>query len=138
MFAAADRVVQGAVDHVPGTTDVIAGGVGGQITRLDMSTGELVGEGRSRDSSSLTNIAVSPDGKMVAAYHPFSHQVALFDTATLRPIGRPFPVGRLWFTPQFMPGSRVLAGNGPFNGLTHWDVDPSHGRPRPAWPPVAT
>ena len=125
IFAAANRVVQGAVDHVPGTTHVVAGGVGGRITRVDMSTGELVGEGRSRDSSSLTNVAVSPDGSMIAAFHPFAHRIALFDAATLRPIGRPFAVGSLWFTPQFLPEGGVLVGNGLFNGLTHWNVDPA-------------
>ena len=109
MFAPANRVVQGAVGHVPGTTDVIAGGVGGQITRLDMSTGEVVGEGRSRDSSSLTNVAVSPDGTMIAAFHPFAQRIALFDAATLRPIGRPFAVGTL----GSRHSSRPTAGSSP-------------------------
>jgi hypothetical protein len=89
-----------------------------------MQTGELLVQGRSRDSSSLTNVAVSPDGSLVAGYHPFSAQLALFDAATLRAIGKPFPVGDSWFRPQFTTGGRVLAGNGLSNGLTHWDVDP--------------
>ena len=62
---------------------------------------------------------------MVAAYHPFSAQLALFDAATLRPIGKPFPVGDRWFTPRFTPDGRHLTGNGLFNGLTRWDIDPN-------------
>ena len=123
-FAAAAHVVQGQVHEVPGTTDVVGGGVGGQISRWDLSTGELVVQGRSRDSSSLTNVAVSPDGSMVAAYHPFSSRLALFDGATLRPIGRPFPVGNVWFVPQFSADGQFLAGNGLFNTMTRWRVDP--------------
>ncbi len=54
--------LMGDVDHVPGTDDVIAAGIGGQIGRWDMSTGELIATGRSRESSSLWDVAVSPDG----------------------------------------------------------------------------
>ena len=120
-FAHADQNIQG-VGAVPGTSHVIGAGVGGQLWRWDMNTGELVARGRSRDSSSLTNLDVSPDGSMVAAYHPFSAQLALFDAATLRPIGEPFPVGDRWFSPRFTADSRYLTGNGLFNGLTRWDV----------------
>ena len=120
-FAHADQNIQG-VGAVPGTSHVIGAGVGGQLWRWDMNTGELVARGRSRDSSSLTNLDVSPDGSMVAAYHPFSAQLALFDAATLRPIGEPFPVGDRWFSPRFTADSRHLTGNGLFNGLTRWDV----------------
>jgi hypothetical protein len=123
-FAASGSAVQGRIDHVPGTSHVVAGGVGGQLVRLDMSSGEHIAAGRSRDSSSLLNIAISPDGSTIAGYHPFSHRIALFDAATMRPIGRPFPVGTWWFTPQFLPDGRVLAGNGVSNALTHWHVDP--------------
>jgi DNA-binding beta-propeller fold protein YncE len=122
-FAGADQNIQGVRD-VPGTSHVIGVGVGGRIWRWDMNTGELVALGRSRDSSSLTNVGVSPDGSKVAAYHPFSAQVALFDAATLRPIGRPFPVGDRWFTPRFTADGRFIIGNGVANGLTRWDVDP--------------
>jgi DNA-binding SARP family transcriptional activator/WD40 repeat protein len=122
-FVAAEQNVQGVRD-VPNTSHVIGVGVGGQVWRWDMNTGELVVRGRSRDSSSLTNIAVSPDGTMIAGYHPFSAQLALFDAETLRPIGEPFRVGDVWFTPQFIAGGRVLVGNGLFNDVTRWDVDP--------------
>ncbi len=122
-FVAAPQNVQG-VHAVPGTGDVIGAGVGGRLWRWDVATGELLVEGRSRDSSSLTTVTVSPDGSMVAAYHPFSAQIALFDAASLRPIGRPFPVGDIWFRPQFSPDGRFLTGNGPSNRWTRWDVDP--------------
>ena len=124
VFAAADQNIQGVRD-VPGSSDLIGAGVGGQVWRWDMNTGELVVRGRSRDSSSLTNLSVSRDGSMVAAYHPFSAQLALFDAATLRPIGQPFPVGDRWFTPRFTSDGRYLTGNGLFNGLTRWDIDPN-------------
>ena len=114
--------LQGDVDHVPGTDHVIAAGIGGQIARWDMSTGELVATGRSRDSSSLFDVAVSPDGSLVVSVHVFSHRLAVFDAATLRPIGEPFPVGDLLFTPQFTPDG--LIGNGLFNDITSWDMDP--------------
>jgi hypothetical protein len=122
-FVAAPQNVQG-VHAVPGTGDVIGAGVGGRLWRWDVATGEVLVEGRSRDSSSLTTVAVSPDGSMVAAYHPFSAQLALFDAVTLRPIGRPFPAGDIWFRPQFSPDGRFLTGNGPSNRWTRWDVDP--------------
>jgi hypothetical protein len=89
-----------------------------------MATGNLVADGGSRDSSTLTNVAVSPDGSRFAAYHPFSAQLALFDASTMRPIGRPFPVGDAWFRPQFSPDGRHLAGDGVANRWTQWDVDP--------------
>jgi DNA-binding SARP family transcriptional activator/WD40 repeat protein len=122
-FGAAPQNVQG-VDDVPGTSLVIGAGVGGRVWRWDMATGDLVADGRSRDSSTLTNVAVSPDGSLFAAYHPFSAQLALFDAASMRPIGRPFPVGDAWFRPQFSPDGRRLAGNGVANRWTEWDVDP--------------
>jgi WD40 repeat protein len=111
------------VDDVPGTSLVIGAGVGGRVWRWDMATGDLVADGGSRDSSTLTNVAVSPDGSRFAAYHPFSSQLALFDASTMRPIGRPFPVGDAWFRPQFSPDGRHLAGNGVANRWTQWDVD---------------
>ena len=122
-FAAADQNVQGVRD-VPGTSHVIGSGVGGRVWRWDMNTGELLARGRSRDSSSLVNLAVSPDGSMVAAYHPFSAQLVLFDAPTLRPIGKPFRVGARWFTPRFSPDGRFVMGNGLANTMTRWDVDP--------------
>lgn len=121
-LAAAGFGLQGDVDHVPGTDHVIAAGIGGQIGRWDMSTGEEIATGRSRDSSSLLDAAVSPDGSLVASYHPWSHRIAVFDAATVRPIGQPFLVGDAFFTPQFTPDG--LLGNGLFNDLTRWDMDP--------------
>ena len=108
----------------PGTTDLIGAGVGGQVWRWDMNTGELVARGQSRDSSSLTNLSVSPDGSMVAAYHPFSAQLALFDAATCGRSVRRSRRGPL-VQPRFTSDGRYLTGNGLFDGLTRWNIDPN-------------
>ena len=49
--------------------------------------------------------------------------VALFDAATLRPIGQPIPTGSVFATTLFTPDSKRLIGNGLF-GSVEWDVDP--------------
>ena len=128
-LAAAPFALQGDVGHVPGTDDVIASAVAGQIARLDMAAGELVATGQSPEPSSLYNVAVSPDGSLVVASHPFSSLLAVFDAATLRPIGEPIPVGDLLFIPQFTPDG--LIGNGRSNDLTRWNMDPA------SWPRAA-
>jgi WD40 repeat protein len=120
--AASENVLQGDIDHVPGTDHVVAAGTGGQIGRWDMSTGELVASGQSSDSSSVYNAVVSADGSLVVSNHPFSRRLVVFDAETLRPIGEPFAVGDLLFTPHFTPDG--LIGNGLFNDITGWDMDP--------------
>ena len=122
-LAATPFALQGDVGHVPGTDDVIAFAVAGQIARLDMAAGELVATGPWPEPSSLYNVAVSPDGSLVVASHPFSSRLAVFDAATLRPIGEPVPVGDLLFIPQFTPDG--LIGNGRSNDLTRWNMDPA-------------
>src|SRR5262249_8707201 len=77
---------RGNVAQIPGTDDVLAPGAVGRIYRLGMTTGEIVGIARSLDTSSINGVAVSADGTMIAARHPFTSQVALFDALTLRPI----------------------------------------------------
>ena len=99
-------------------------GNGGEIVRVDMAESKVVAAGRSADPSALAWAGVSPDGSLVAAYHGFSYQLALFDARTLQPIGKPFPVGDYIFDPTFTRDGRYLAANGLFFGLNHWDVDP--------------
>ena len=108
----------------PRADDVIAVGNGGEIVRIDMAESKVVAAGRSADPSALAWAGVSPDGSLVAAYHGFSYQLALFDARTLQPIGKPFPVGDYIFDPTFTRDGRYLAANGLFFGLNHWDVDP--------------
>jgi WD40 repeat protein len=122
-FARSDHNVRAVVD-VPGTPHVIGAGVGGQLWRWDMASGELLARGRSRDTSSLLNLSISPSGSMLAGYHAFSAQLALFDAVTLRPIGAPLAVGDRWFSAQFSADGRHVLGNSLFNGLTRWNVDP--------------
>ena len=112
------------LERVPESDDVIAVGTGGQIVRVDMADSKVVAVGRSADPSSLGWVGVSPDGSLVAAYHGFSYQLALFDARTLQPIGKPFPVGDYLFDPTFTSDGRYLAANGLFFGLNYWDVDP--------------
>jgi hypothetical protein len=119
----ASNLVQGDLNEVPGTDHVIGTGTAGFVWRWDMSSGRLVATGRSRDTTSLYGAGVSPDGSLVAALHPFTASVALFDGATLRPVGRPFPVRDVLFDPQFTPDGRALLGNGLF-GASRWDMDP--------------
>ena len=122
---ATSPVIIWGLAEVPGTNDVIGAGVGGRIFRWNMTSGEIVAHGQSSDASRLGFVAVSPDGSLVAAYHQFSSRLALFDAATLRPIGRPIPASDLAFRPQFTPDGEYLAGNGIHNGAaTHWTLDP--------------
>jgi hypothetical protein len=87
-----------------------------------MMTGETVGIAQSRDSSTIVGLGVSADGSLIAARHPFTSQVALFDAATLRPIGGPIPTGAGSFVPAFPP-DRNLVAEGYF-GPSSWDLDP--------------
>ena len=112
----------GDLAHVPGTDDVVAAGVAGQIARWNLSTGELVAGGQSQNSSDLTDVAVSPDGSLVAAAHASSRRMAVFHAATLLPIGEPFPVGDRTFVPQLTPDG--LLGHGLFNDVTVWTINP--------------
>jgi hypothetical protein len=66
--AATPSEPQGYPDTVPGTDHIVWGGTGGRIWRIDMSTGQVVATGQSRDTSTITSLDVSPDGTMVAAY----------------------------------------------------------------------
>ena len=122
-LVAVPLMLQGDVGHVPGTDDVIASAVAGQIARVDMADGEVVATGRSPDPSALYNVAVSPDGSLAVGGQPFSSRLAVFDAATLQTIGEPIPVGDLPFAPQFTPEG--LIGNGRSNDLTRWDMDPA-------------
>jgi WD40 repeat protein len=124
-YANSPVIIWGSIAEVPGTDDVIGAGWGGRIFRWDMASGGIVASGRSPDASRLTRTAVSADGSLVAAYHDFSSRLALFDAATLRPIGRPLPVSDNSFRPQFTPDGKHLTGNGIHNGAaTLWTLDP--------------
>jgi WD40 repeat protein len=112
------------VESVPGSDDLLAVGSSGRLARVNIATGAVEAEGRSADPSDLGFVELSPDGTIIAAYHPFSYQLALFDAATLRPLGEPFPVGDFIFEPHFTADGREVIGNGLFLGWAAWDVDP--------------
>jgi hypothetical protein len=124
--AAVATYPQGEIDHVPGTSDVVASGPQGLIWEWDMSTGQVVASGKSIDTSSLAGVVANPNGTMVAGWHGISNAEALFDTATLHPIGQPLPIsdiGEIGATPRFAADGKHLVGNGQFEAV-EWDVDP--------------
>ena len=114
-------VLQGNLIELPSGELITAAASTGQH-RVDLDTGAVTGEGQSRESSSLVGLALSADGTLIAAHHTFSSRVTLFDAATLRPIGRPFPVGGRWFRPEFTADGDLL-GNGLF-GVSRSEMDP--------------
>lgn len=118
----AGSVAMGNVAAIPGTDEIVLAGTLGTVTRLDMGAFARVADGRSREASSLAGIAVSPDGSMIAARHALSAEVTLFDGATMRPIGRPVPVGGDEFVPAFTADGDLIA-NGLF-GVSRWNLDP--------------
>jgi DNA-binding SARP family transcriptional activator/WD40 repeat protein len=110
--------------EVPGTEEVVGEDGPGRLTRWDMSTGKVLATGLSPDISSIGSLAISPDGTLVAAYQQYTSRLVLFDVATMRPIGNPFPVGDLFFVPQFTPDGHHLVGNGALDTSVVWDLDP--------------
>ena len=116
-----DDVLQGNLVSVPGTDQVVSVGRQGRIVRADMATGEIV-RSLSRDSSSLGGLAVSVDGSTVAALHPFDGTVALFDLATLEPIGLPIPTyATNQAGPNFLADGSLLVES-PGN-VSRWELD---------------
>jgi hypothetical protein len=83
-----------------------------------------VSVGRSRDITSLYGTAVSPDGSVIAAAHPFTSSVALFDAESLRPIGQPIAAGALegFEAMMFTPDGDLLADAR--IGVNRWEMDP--------------
>jgi hypothetical protein len=117
--------LQGRVAQVPGSEDIVAAGMGGRIWRWEPGEGEAVASGRSRDGSSLGSVAVSGDGQLVAAAHPFTSGIALFDGETLEPIGDPIPTGDVgeWSTFMLSADGLRLYANNPANEATAWNLD---------------
>jgi hypothetical protein len=113
--------IQGRIARDPGTDEVYMAGWPGGIGRADLSGGDEMW-GRSADPTILANVALSPDGAVVAALHPFSAAIALFDAETLHPLGRPIPIrsgaGRFAFT-----SDGDLLVNGPF-GVSRIELEP--------------
>jgi DNA-binding SARP family transcriptional activator/WD40 repeat protein len=115
--------IQGIISSSAGGDVVLAAGTSGRLYRFDMATGD-VAIAQSRDNTSLYGAVVSPDETLIAAGHPFTSAIALFDAATLRPIGRPIPAGNLDgdAVMTFTPDGDLLAG-GRF-GVNRWEMDP--------------
>lgn len=111
--------------EVPGSDDIVAGGLDGSLLRWDTATGAVVARGRTAGSVMPHAISVSPDGTLVAVYRLTRAEIELFDAATLTAIGRPFPAGDFVFKPNFTSDSRGLVGNGVYdNEVTLWELDP--------------
>ena len=123
--------LQGWISQPP-DGDIIAGGLGGRLWRWDMDTGELIASGRSIDPTSLGGAFSSADGTLVAAPHPFTALVALFD-GTLTPVGDPIPTGDVgeFSTVVLSSDGKRLFSNGPLNNATEWNLDVS------TWEPIA-
>jgi WD40 repeat protein len=107
--------------HVPGSNDLLAVGRLGRIYRVDMSNREVT-TGQSRDASTLGRVGIGADGSVVAATHPATSTVALFDADTLEPIGDPLPAGNGGFQPWFTADGNLL-GNSAL-GVSQWVRDP--------------
>jgi WD40 repeat protein/energy-coupling factor transporter ATP-binding protein EcfA2 len=114
-------VVAGRVGSDPGTDIVYVAGWPGGIGRVDFSDGDDTW-GRSTDPTVLASAALSPDGSVVAALHPFSASIALFDAETLRPLGRPIPIRAGMGGFAFTADGDLLV-NGPF-GVSRIELDP--------------
>ncbi len=121
-----DIDVSSILVEVPGTSEVVGSGSNGLVGRWDMAEGREVVRGRSPEPSMLSDVDVSPDGEIVAAYHLVTYELVLFDAATLAPVGLPLPTGDFVHAPQFDPGDGTLLGNGLFNvnGITRTTMDP--------------
>ncbi len=117
--------VQGWVSQISGTDDLVVAGLGGRLWRLDMTTGQVVMGGRSIDGTSLVRGAVSADGSLIAAAHPFTSSIALMDGETLVPIGEPVPAGNVDDSSPLVvsPDGTRLYANGPLNNATEWNLD---------------
>jgi len=111
----------GPLAPVPGTDELFAGGTSGVIASVDMATGHIDST-RSSDPTSLFKAALSPDGSLVASFHPFTASIALFEADSLRPLGRPIPTRTGHGTFLFAPDGDLLA-SGPF-GVIRIELDP--------------
>jgi WD40 repeat protein len=118
-------IVQGPLRYV-GAEGVVGSGVRGQIRRWDLSSGTIVAEGHSADPTSLSGVAISADGSLVASAHPFTSAFVLFDGDTLAQIGDPVPAGiAVGFSqPVLSADGRYLYANDVFDRAARWDVDP--------------
>ena len=115
--------LQGALSGGADGETVMAAGIVGRLYQFDMATGEM-SVGRSRNITSLYGTATSPDGNMIAAAHPFTSSIALFDGQSLRPIGRPIAAGALegYEFMTFDPDGDLIA-DARF-GVNRWEMDP--------------
>jgi DNA-binding beta-propeller fold protein YncE len=112
---------QGNLAPMPGTDTMVGAAIQGRLLRIDMVTGDLT-VGQSRDITSLSGVAVSPDGTMIAAGQPFTSSIALFDAETLQPIGRPIPAGEPSASPAFTTDGDLIADSR--FGVSRWEMDP--------------
>lgn len=119
------RRAQCTVTHVPGSDFLVSMDGPGRVSLFDMAAGEVALTGVSRDSTSICGVGASADGSLVAAHQLFTQHVALFDAATMRPIGAPIPVGvgDGWLSPAFLDATRMVEV-GAAGGLAMYDLDP--------------
>ena len=98
----------------------------GRVSLFDMAAGRLARTGVSRDSTSICGVGASADGSLIAAHHTFTNQVALFDAASMRPLGAPIPVGagNGWLSPAFADATHMV-DVGAAGGLATYNLDPN-------------
>lgn len=113
------------VAHLPDSNVLVSMDGPGRVSLLDMTGGAPNRTRVSRDSTSTCGVGVSPDGSIVAVHQPFTQRVALFDTATMRPIGLPIPVGTGvgWLAPTFSDPTTMVDVHAA-DGLGVFDLRP--------------
>ena len=90
----------------------IAGGVGdGMIHLFDVATGKLLRSIKGSDTS-ISGIALSPDGKLMATTAVFEGVVRIWDTATGEPVSEVPMENSLQTSMNFSPDGSILAVSG--------------------------
>ncbi|NLX08739.1 MAG: protein kinase [Chloroflexi bacterium] len=106
----------------PDSRLLITGSADGTVSRLEIETGEPVGEPLSGHEDAVWGVAVSPDGTRIASASG-DGTIRLWDTATGEPVGEPLEGhDDMVYTVAFSPDGRILASGSADNTIRLWDV----------------